>query len=628
MAKRGAEEQITKDNLNLQGNDTDEVHGPSYASADVIAKRRILKPKGKSLSGSKSSPQFHFSATSKNGTISSGVDVDKNLRLKALNLRFVEAVKSTEGGQLADYRSIAHKYIEYYSSIETGESSSLNSTSSTFKTKEASAADKIETEKKNPFANISFGKPAITPKQVQKSEKNVSVDSDGDSDTEDEKKKVRIEGPKFTLTSKPTIKKSPFSFGPKPAKKVNDDSSDSEIEIKGPSFTFNKVIKDPVFNVKSESTGQAQDANVEKIDSTKKNETKDQASHSTKSTFSFGSKMESTSNTPTFQFGSTAQSKDKPSEEPPFQFGKTNAESAQSNPPFQFGNKGSQSNDSKPIFQFGSSEAVDERNAPLSSTQPKQAKQAFLFGSIGMGALVGSSSTLLGQSSQTMPLSTLPFGGPGNENSDKPALGSSSGSASTLFFGTSNNSVPFGSKIASTSSLGQSKTGSSTPSFVTGAQTDNILDVSKGADLVAEEDSGAQFTPVASLGTEKVDTSNSGEEGEQILFQRKSKLMLLDVQNKENPYTNMGIGELKVLKGENGKSRILMRADGGLRVLLNVSLLKDITYTTIGNGSLVRVPAVGDSGVLQTYVLKVKTPIDGKELCDTLNKANNVSAPE
>ena len=97
--------------------------------------------------------------------------------------------------------------------------------------------------------------------------------------------------------------------------------------------------------------------------------------------------------------------------------------------------------------------------------------------------------------------------------------------------------------------------------------------------------------------------------------------MEFDASNTTNPYVNKGLGELKVLRNKDTtKSRIIMRADGSLRVLLNTLLSKDISYSSMGNGSLVRIPVFSEENKIVTYVVKVKTADDGKELLKTIEE--------
>lgn len=135
----------------------------------------------------------------------------------------------------------------------------------------------------------------------------------------------------------------------------------------------------------------------------------------------------------------------------------------------------------------------------------------------------------------------------------------------------------------------------------------------------AEDDSGAHFEPVASLGDEKIEDPNIAEEERSTIFSCRSKVLLFQADNKENPYSSIGVGDLKILQPDGGKKRLLVRADGGLRVLINAYLIKDIKYDKIGNGSMIRMPTPNSDGTLLTYILKVKTPDLGEELLNVMN---------
>lgn len=135
-----------------------------------------------------------------------------------------------------------------------------------------------------------------------------------------------------------------------------------------------------------------------------------------------------------------------------------------------------------------------------------------------------------------------------------------------------------------------------------------------------EEESTAQFKPVATLSSAKVESPITGEEGEEVLYSQRAKLMLFDPQLSDLPYTNKGLGDLKVLKSlDTGKSRIVIRADGGLRVLLNAPVSKDMTYSTVGT-KMVRVPTINpETKKIEFYVFQVKTPEDASQFLETLN---------
>ncbi|KSA03939.1 uncharacterized protein AC631_00209, partial [Debaryomyces fabryi] len=290
MSKRGASEQITREN-HLDHESDDEQKSVKLASASVLAKRKILKPRGRtpgSSVGSSASPAPSFgSSTVGSGGLFGSVKAqdglkstepvkpftfasgnaseksdDKNEKIKALNTQFVETLnKSHKEGRVANFTEAAKKYIEYYSKIERGDIKIPDSESSkpAFEAKTSVPLFGNITKAGDQSASSVKPKPAVETKP----------DSDSSSDSEEE---IKVEGPKFTLSAKPTAKNSPFSFGPKPAKRVDSDSdSDSEIEIKGPTFNFNKPIKDNVFKLdgaKSASTNESNNnASSQKNDS-------------------------------------------------------------------------------------------------------------------------------------------------------------------------------------------------------------------------------------------------------------------------------------------------------------------------------------------------------------------------
>lgn len=100
-----------------------------------------------------------------------------------------------------------------------------------------------------------------------------------------------------------------------------------------------------------------------------------------------------------------------------------------------------------------------------------------------------------------------------------------------------------------------------------------------------------------------------------MLFTKRAKLMLFDPNNKEQPYSSKGLGDVRVLKSKLGKTRILMRSEGSSRVLLNTLVSKTMTYTTMGNGSMVRVPVLNnETKAIETFVIKLKLATDGESL--------------
>ena len=150
------------------------------------------------------------------------------------------------------------------------------------------------------------------------------------------------------------------------------------------------------------------------------------------------------------------------------------------------------------------------------------------------------------------------------------------------------------------------------------------ITVSSGSNKSNESESkneGSQ-TAIPSSSQDNEKPVSIGEEDETVLFQVKAKLMILKKENVNNPYQSIGVGELKVLKSEErGSLRVLIRAEGGLRLLLNALLIKDVEYSTLGNGSFVRFPALDDNQQIVTYVIKVGSAENGEKLCGIFNSA-------
>lgn len=656
MAKRIAELQINKDGL-AASSDDEKPSGISVATADVMAKRKILKPKGKSFTFATAPapapttltfPQFSLQPTA---TKASDVKTDK---LKALANKFAEAVnKANTAESVPDLRAACEKYLEFYKKLDGevteatsipafGSVASLNASLTGATNPNSFGKDNTTTDAakpqenpssflgtttfgglfsqkgskstpetqpqvpvaKNPFANVAFGKLTSKPEQSKETglgsvSQAISVDASSDESEDEKPKEIKIAGPTFNLTNKPTIKNSPFSFGKKPEPKVVDSDSESEVEIKGPTFVFNKKILDPVF-----SLNKAND---------KQNIPEPAASKTDSKPASEGFK---TSAAPTFSFGQPQSSESiKSATVPSFNFGQPQKSESNKNltdtvtaksPAFLFtGNSfasstGSNVEASKPAtFNFGAVKA------------PSSEGSGFLFGSASKDASKPSSfgaSSLFGNLQTTEAKPTFSFGS-----------GSSSiGSKPTPFL--------FGSQVSSNGDKKENVKDASKSLFGMSSGSTQDSTENKEAENEAENEPDVNFAPVASLGDKKVEVT-LGEENETTVLQLRAKLMTFDPNNKEDPYKSMGVGELKILKSkETNKSRILIRADGALRVLLNTSVVKELKYETMGNGSLARVPSIEADGQIKTYVVKVKTAEDGQNLVKALNDVKNDGA--
>ena len=300
---------------------------------------------------------------------------------------------------------------------------------------------------------------------------------------------------------------------------------------------------------------------------------------------------------------------------------------------FQFG--------SKPSFGTPASSVVAPFSKPESefqnstSTLDSGKPKPFLFGTSSLGTSSDSaakpsfqfgSSSGFGSNSQpsSQPAPIFNFGKPANATAPATATATTTTSqqpASDSSKSTQSSSSPFvfGAKPAATTSAFPLFNFSATQSSQLEKKDNNKTEGADEEDKVEEEEVEGNFKPVAQLG-EKQDVQ-SGEENEEVKYSARTKLMLLDTSNKTNPYINKGIGELRILYNpETTKSRILIRAEASQRVLLNTLLSKDITYESMGNGSLIRVPVFGPESKVETYVIKLKTAADGLELLKVINE--------
>lgn len=622
MGKRQATEQITREAFYDEVSDDNEER-PVQATSQVLAKRKILKPRGKLGDGNgsikKSIPQntFQFNPAGNNAFSVSPPKADNDAnKIKALNVNFINKInEANKENAIADLTSIAEKYINYYKGIKSGQNEA---------------------------------KPVTEAKADQ---------SENESE-EDEKKDIKIEGPRFSLTQKPTSSSSPFTFDPKKIAKLNakdSDDSEDDVPIQGPTFKFDKPIEDNVFKLKGSAeskTDTSKPASGFKFGQqpaastfgssfgAKPTDTKNEKSGSTfsfqqantgssGSTQSFGS-FSTEKSTPAFNFGAKTDqgaTSNNTASAPTFNFGAKTDQGATSNKTasttsFNFGAP-SNTTTSTPSFNFGA-KADQSSNTTVSTP-------VFNFGAKqDKGPLAGSenASNTVGATKPTdLNTTAKPFQFGASTNNGFGTSFTNLNQKSTEDSG-SGSKFSFGQKVESatpTNSFGSSTSSTTNPfgglgsTFQWGKQTETSKGEEKDEDKAEENEVEGNFAPVAQMNEKK--EVHSGEENEEPKFTIRAKLMEFDASNTTNPYVNKGLGELKVLRNKDTtKSRIIMRADGSLRVLLNTLLSKDISYSSMGNGSLVRIPVFSEENKIVTYVVKVKTADDGKELLKTIEE--------
>ena len=122
---------------------------------------------------------------------------------------------------------------------------------------------------------------------------------------------------------------------------------------------------------------------------------------------------------------------------------------------------------------------------------------------------------------------------------------------------------------------------------------------------------------------EQIDLTSPGpgEENEDVVLQVKAKALKWDTA--KSTWASKGVGPLRVLKNrESHLTRVLLRQDPSGRIVLNFGLSKSFTYES-SQSKTVRVPFLGESGKIETWMIKVGNDDDAKKLANALeeNKA-------
>lgn len=719
MAKRFAGSQINKDTFEEDSEGFEPSGGFNKASAATLSKRKIIKPKGRNFT-------LLASEEPKKAPMAdnSGSSDDKNEKIRALNEKLLETLTNLhKPNTIADFTPALKKYIEYYEGIQNGNKTQPQS---------------VTQPQSQPFG--SQPPPSSKPQFVP------PPPSSSDSESEPEKKEVKVEGPKFTLLNKPEMKNSPFTFGEKKKRPIDSDS-ESEVEIKGPTFQFNKEIKDSVFKFGGQSNDKPNpfsfsnnnNNNNDKSDKPAfsfgtKADDKPAFSFGTKTddkpvpenkpvteskpatslfgnsstpAFSFGSSESKPNDKPAFSFGNKQEDKpndnqekppadkplfsfankpvgeaadkpnDKPNDKPAFSFANGSSEKSEKpafsfgggeksdnkpglfgdKPGFSFGGKADEKPADKPTFSFASNDKADKPAFSFGSSQEKPAfsfgaktddkpaeKPAFSFGAKAEDRPAEKPAFSFGAKADDKPAEKPAFSF-GAKSDDKPAFsfGNKSEDKPTFSFGNKSDDKP-AEKSAEKPAFSFGAKPDDKPAFSFGAKPDDKpafslgnsdnkpafnfsskpetkdSDDKKESENPEEHEVEGNFTPVAELGN-KSESPATGEENENVLYTKRTKLMLFNKEDKTNPYASKGVGELKILQNqETKKCRLLIRADGGLRVLLNSAINSTIQYDTIGDGSLIRFPVVNTNQEIDTYILKVKTKNDGDELLNEINQ--------
>lgn len=581
------------------------------AASTTVKSTNLFNPIG----SSSPAPLFGASQPQPLATVSKSdsqdLDDDTKIKYRALNEKFSHSLSDLVNINVyGDYSSVVEKYLKYATKIKTESMSSSTSSTltapapvpapaafsfsstaaktPTFAPLPTSLPSSFTTQATStPTSNLFSSSPPKAsepskplfafgaPKQVEKKE----VDSKPSEDTPSSTEPASL---KFVFNSTGATTSSPFSFDKTSTEsKPNNDS--------GLKFEFKPSAKPTAsaFTLASPVT------TLEESKEDKPEEPK----AAPKPLFSFGS----TSTT----FGSTTVTEKKDNTWAPengIKFGtassSTTAPSAPGKSLFGSATPADTNGTSKPLFgspappSNGTPKPMFSFSTPAASNTPSP----FMFGA-GSSAAATSTNTL-----------TQPFGTGAKE-------------CSSLF-----GSTPSVSSGSTTGLFGAPASGpASAPafSFTFGQKSEaSNTTESKPAEVAAAPAAttdGEEGEPEEPQSTVNFTAQGPGEENEESLYEKKAKVF----RAVNGKMQSEGIGLLRVLKHrETQKARVVVRADGGGRVLLNALLHSNIPYKATGpHVSIMEVTADGP----QQLTVRVKTAEDAVELAKTLEDNKNAA---
>ena len=408
-----------------------------------------------------------------------------------------------------------------------------------------------------------------------------------------------------------------FSFGTKPSpsnaeeqdtrpkdsksdtiEEVNSDSSDDEIEIKGPQFTLDKP---PI---------------------------------ATHTPFSFKSTTEPADNKPGFKFESSAKAPNvfmfpedkKKEEEKTEESKKEEAKVTEDKPgptfsiekpetkPMPFsGFSFSKPSDSATGSAFSNNTWSPEKGVKFGTADTTNGSSAFSTSSTINTSTTSTTSTgsvtSTGSADTHVDVKPFSFGekkpeslfnsGGSNSKANPFSFGSTPGTANPFSFGSTSDTAKlftFGSATTTTSSAFDAPT-------------------TNGATDAPSEEAPDDETPAEPQ--QDLSEKGPGEEQEDVVYEKKAKIY--EVVNGE--HRPLGLGPLRVLCHEiTKKSRLLVRAEGSGRVIINVLLRPQVKYPTIGKGQVKVLDFNAADKPPSTYVIRVKTEQDGRQLSSKLEE--------
>jgi Ran-binding protein 3 len=117
---------------------------------------------------------------------------------------------------------------------------------------------------------------------------------------------------------------------------------------------------------------------------------------------------------------------------------------------------------------------------------------------------------------------------------------------------------------------------------------------------------------------------SSGEEGEHHVFQQRMKLFLLE----GTEWKERGLGNLRLnVADDKSYARLLMRAEGVLRLVLNIRLYPSIKLEAVGDKAARFVaPHPDKPKELATFLVRAGRPEQIKELIAAVDQNKNMSS--
>lgn len=610
MAKRRAAKQLTRDSVDSGSGSSDEgedVRG--VAAPSVLAQRKIAVPRSRisrpasnaltansgtskpagsvfaafaSSSKPSSVPANPFSLlTSGNSKPAPAKHTSEQLDFRALNEVFVSKLNASySAAPFNDFSSLCQKYVEYARGITS--TAAPVAVPDIFKKKpEIKGPKKIDepAETKEPSNKpvFSFGTAAQNLKEGKGFDANASTEPVKSLSGVDKSSAVFSFG-------KPSSEPAPvFKFGSSGASiadlKKSEDKKPDEAKVEETKPVESKPVS--LFGVANanNTNPNAADSSVSSIHDTSVTTDTPEPTKPAFS-FSFGKPKEpeqstpgSTQQKPLFSFGKPLESKTGESQD---------GDIDESNDQGSAGSNeaGVSDKSTKPVFSFG---------------KPASTPAAFSFGKPDQAQAQTQTQTQTDSTASTdAPKPIFSFG-------KAPAPGSFS----------------FGSIPSSGSVFG--KPGSTLESTPAAPAASSALAPSTSTLSAAAPDAGAETETPADQQVD-LDGPGPGEEDEDNVYEKKSKVFELQ----DGAYKTLGLGFLRVLvHRDTKKARVLVRAEGSGRVLLNVALRKAITYSVVGKGQVKLIDVVEGSSEPKIYLLRVKTEEDGNNLKDKLEEVKN-----